>query len=206
MPTGQAWYGHGRERCAYCRQLCRWLCDFQADAGPPCGKPLCGRHRTVEGDQDVCPAHAPPVEQADPGARPTARHRTPTAVSKEPCQGRTTAGAPCRAFAPSGGALSRVHDPERQAEVQAARSRGAANAAKARRLQGRRRKLTTPAALLSFVDTLIWDAIDGKYDPRLVNAIVGAVNVQRALIEVSDLEQRLAALEAAAGQQQRFKR
>jgi hypothetical protein len=74
-----------------------------------------------------------------------------------------------------------------------------------RALQGRRRRLTTPAALLVFVDTLIWDAIDGKYDPKLVNAVVGAVNVQRALIESSDLEQRLAVLEAAAGQQQRFK-
>jgi hypothetical protein len=36
--------------------------------------------------------------------------------------------------------------------------------------------------------------------------VVGAVNVQRALIESSDLEQRLAALEAAAGQRQRFRR
>jgi len=61
------WYGHGRERCAFCRQPSRWLCDFQADAGPPCGKPLCGRHRTAEGDQEVCPEHAPPVEQADLG-------------------------------------------------------------------------------------------------------------------------------------------
>jgi hypothetical protein len=58
--------------------------------------------------------------------------------------------------------------------------------------------------LLAFVDTLIWDAVDGKYDPKLVNAVVGAVNTQRALIESSDLEQRLAALEAAAGQTRRF--
>jgi hypothetical protein len=58
--------------------------------------------------------------------------------------------------------------------------------------------------LLAFVDTLIWDAVDGKYDPKLVNAVVGAVNTQRALIESGDLEQRLAALEAAAGQTRRF--
>jgi hypothetical protein len=75
-----------------------------------------------------------------------------------------------------------------------------------RALQGRRRRLTTPAALLAFVDTLIWDAIDGKYDPKLVNAVVGAVNLQRALIEAGDLEKRLAALEAAAGQTRRLRR
>src|SRR5687768_8978483 len=125
-------------------------------------------------------------------------------MSKQPCQGETTAGLPCRAFAPTGRALCRVHDPERAAEVQADRRRGAVNAAKVRLLQGRRRKLTTPAALMGFVDTLIWDAIDGKYDPRLVNAVVGAVNVQRALIEVGELEARLAALEAAAPPQRRI--
>ena len=98
-------------------------------------------------------------------------------MSKEPCQARTTAGTPCRAFAPTGRAQCRVHDPERQAEVQAARARGAANAAKVRLLRGRRRRLTTPAALLSFVDTLIWDAVNGKLDPKLVNAVTAAVNV-----------------------------
>jgi hypothetical protein len=103
-----------------------------------------------------------------------------------------------------GGTLCWLHDPERADEAKVARATGARNANKLRALQGRRRRLTTPAALLAFVDTLIWDAIDGKYDPRLVNAVVGAVNVQRALIESSDLEQRLAALEAAAGQTRRF--
>jgi hypothetical protein len=122
-------------------------------------------------------------------------------MNKVPCQGRTTTGVPCRAFAPAGRLLCRVHDPERAEEVQAGRRRGAANAAKLRLLQGRRRKLTTPAALVGFLDNLIWDTIDGKYDAKLVNAVVGAVNAQRALIERADLEQRLAALEQAARRQ-----
>jgi hypothetical protein len=105
-----------------------------------------------------------------------------------------------------GAELCWLHDPERVDEARAARATGARHANRLRALQGRRRRLTTPAALLSFVDGLIWDAIAGKYDPKLVNAVVGAVNVQRALIESSDLEQRLAALEAAAGQRQRFRR
>lgn len=124
-------------------------------------------------------------------------------MNKAPCQGRTTSGAACRAFAPSGRSLCRVHDPDRAAEVQADRRRGAANAAKVRVLQGRRRKLTTPGALMSFVDTLIWDAIDGKYDPKLVNAVTTAINVQRQLLESADLEQRLAALEAVSEQPRR---
>jgi hypothetical protein len=80
--------------------------------------------------------------------------------------------------------------------VREASQRGARNANRLRSLQGRRRRLTTLAALLAFVDGLIWDAIDGKYEPKLVNAVVGAVNAQRALIEVSDLQARLEALEA----------
>jgi hypothetical protein len=126
-------------------------------------------------------------------------------VMKQPCTATAQHGGLCRAFAPAGRRSCRVHDPERRDEVQAARSKGATNAGKARTMQGRRRRLTTPAALLSFLDTLIWDAIEGKYDPKLVNAITAAVNVQRALIESSELEQRLAALEAAAGQTRRFR-
>jgi hypothetical protein len=122
-------------------------------------------------------------------------------MTRPPCGAELERGRTCRAFALDSGRCWN-HDPARAQERQAAQSRGG----KIRALQGRRRKLTTPAALLSFVDTLIWDAIDGKYDPKLVNAVVGAVNVQRALIESSDLERRLSALEAAAGQQQRFKR
>ena len=58
---------------------------------------------------------------------------------------------------------------------------------------------------MAFVDTLIQDTIEGRHDPRLVNAVVGAVNVQRALLEQADLEQRLAALEAVAAPQRRLR-
>jgi hypothetical protein len=117
-------------------------------------------------------------------------------VSQRTCTATTRRGEPCRSFAQLDRLSCRAHDPERVAEVREASQRGARNANRLRSLQGRRRKLTTPAALLSFVDGLIWDAIDGKYDPKLVNAVVGAVNVQRALIESSDLERRLSDLEA----------
>lgn len=126
-------------------------------------------------------------------------------MSRPVCAGRCKGGQACRAPALPDSGLCWAHDPRHAEQAIKARAEGASRGGKVRALQGRRRRLTTPAALLVFVDTLIWDAIDGKYDPKLVNAVVGAVNVQRALIESSDLEQRLAVLEAAAGQQQRFK-
>jgi hypothetical protein len=111
-------------------------------------------------------------------------------VSRPVCSGTCKGGQACRAPALPDSELCWAHDPRHAEQAARARAEGASR-------EGRRRKLTTPAALLSFVDTLIWNAIDGKYDPRLVNAVVGAVNVQRALIEVGELEVRLAALEAA---------
>jgi hypothetical protein len=114
-------------------------------------------------------------------------------VTRPTCGAELERGRTCRAFALDSGRCWN-HDPERAGERHAAQSKGG----KLRALQGRRRRLTTPAALLAFVDRLIWDAIDGKYDPKLVNAVTAAVNTQRALLEQADLEQRLAALEAAA--------
>jgi hypothetical protein len=112
-------------------------------------------------------------------------------MTRPPCGAELDRGRTCRAFALDSGRCWN-HDPARTDERHRARSRGG----KLRALQGRRRRLTTPAALLAFVDSLIWDAIAGKYDPKLVNAVVGAVNTQRALIEVGGLQERLEALEA----------
>ena len=36
MPAGQAWYGHSRERCSYCKQPGSWLYDFRGDDGQRC--------------------------------------------------------------------------------------------------------------------------------------------------------------------------
>jgi hypothetical protein len=56
------WYGHGRERCAYCRHPSVWACDFRDDAGATCSKPLCSRHRIKDDGEDRCPEHAAPAE------------------------------------------------------------------------------------------------------------------------------------------------
>jgi hypothetical protein len=62
-------------------------------------------------------------------------------------------------------------------------------------------KLDTPTALTRFMSGLIHDTISGQLDPTVSKAVVYAVSVQQRLIELSDLEKRLEALEQVAGQQ-----
>jgi hypothetical protein len=79
-----------------------------------------------------------------------------------------------------------------------ARSRGATNANKVRALEGRRSKLDTPAALVRFVATLVQDVVGGTVEPDVARVALYGCAIQRQLLETSDLEARLAALEAAA--------
>jgi hypothetical protein len=72
MAAGQRWYGHGRERCAYCRQPGTWTCDWRGENGEQCGRLLCYRHRTSDGGEDRCREHAPVVEQAGTNVRAAA--------------------------------------------------------------------------------------------------------------------------------------
>jgi hypothetical protein len=149
------------------------------------------------------PRVAPTSDGFPPGCQASARRSE--AVSRPACSGTCKDGRACRAPALSDSGLCWAHDPRHAEQAVKARAEGASRGGKIRALQGRRRRLTTPAALIEFVNSLIWDAIDGKHEPKLVNAVVGAVNAQRALLEQADLEQRLAALEAAAGAQRRIR-
>jgi hypothetical protein len=82
--------------------------------------------------------------------------------------------------------------------VQRARSRGGTSAAKLRALEGRRSKLDTPAALVRFVATLVQDVVGGTVGPDVARVALYGCSIQRQLLETSDLEARLDALEAAA--------
>jgi len=100
--------------------------------------------------------------------------------------------------------VCQVHDPARVATVQAGRSRGG----KVRALNGQRAKLDTVPALVKFTARLIGDLQAGSLDLNLGRALVYALTLQKGLVEISDIEARLAALETqyARQTQERLKR
>ena len=88
------------------------------------------------------------------------------------------------------------HDPTRQDAVREARARGGAAASKLRALEGRRARMDTPAALVRFTGRLIQDVLDGTTPVDVGRAALYGVSIQRQLVETSELERRIAALEA----------
>jgi hypothetical protein len=99
-----------------------------------------------------------------------------------------------------------VHDPELADKVQAARRRGGTVSMKLKLMQGRRQRLDSPKKLLAFCSDLALDTLSGSVEPDVSRATAYALSLQIKLLEMHDLEHRLADLEAAAGQQRRFKR
>jgi len=88
-----------------------------------------------------------------------------------------------------------MHDPARAEAMTAARSRGAAKAAKLRSLEGGRKRLDSPRALAVFMSNLIHDAVEGKIDPDLARTVGYLVAVQTKVTEQArqaDVEQMLA--------------
>ena len=121
-------------------------------------------------------------------------------MNERRCRADTTAGAPCRAFAPAGREVCRVHDPELAEAVQAARSRGAAKANTLRRIRGRRSKLATVSELVRFTADLIHKTVEGELAVDVARCAFYGLSLQKGLVELSDLERRIVALEAAAAQ------
>ena len=119
-------------------------------------------------------------------------------MTQQTCAATTHQGQPCRSALVGESGYCRAHDPARQVEVQAARRRGGATAAKLRALEGRRSKLDTPAALVRFVGTLVQDVVSGTVEPDVARVALYGCSIQRQLLETSDLEARLSELEAAA--------
>jgi hypothetical protein len=125
-----------------------------------------------------------PVSASDGGAAREVR-----------CQAVTKQGAPCRAFAVES-AYCRTHDPAQAEAVRAQRQRGGAAASKLRALQGRRAKLDTPQRLLTFTSNVIHDVVEVRIHPDVARVALYGCSIARQLIEASDLEARLRALES----------
>jgi hypothetical protein len=64
-------------------------------------------------------------------------------------------------------------------------------------LQKRRRRLDSPTALARFNANVVHQVIEGELAVDVARTVVSALSLQRALLEASDLEIRLAAVEEA---------
>lgn len=122
-----------------------------------------------------------------------------TPAERSACGAPTKSGAACRSWSLPGSTFCFSHDPAQVEHRRAARAKGGAAASTLRRLEGRRSRLDTPAALLRFVADLAHRAVAGELEPPVVNAAVYALSLQRHLIEASDHERRLRAIEERQG-------
>ena len=94
-----------------------------------------------------------------------------------------------------------MHDPEQRAARATARAKGGAKASKLRAITGRRSKLATASDLVTFTAGVIHDVQEGKLEPDTARVVLYGVSIQRHLVEIADLERRLAVLEERFGDQ-----
>ena len=112
------------------------------------------------------------------------------------CTARTKQDRPCRSFALPDRDTCIMHSPDLAGKVEAARRRGGTTWARLRILQGKRAKLDSAASLVRFTSTLLQDTLAGSLDPAIAKVLFYGISVQRQLIEVGDLAERLERLEA----------
>ena len=117
--------------------------------------------------------------------------------AKRTCKAETKAGEPCRAAAMPDSVFCFFHDPEREEERREAQSAGGRN--------GRLKTLPedTPdvkvencADVVGLISASINQVRRGEIDPRVANAVGYLANVLIRAVEQSEVESRLAQLEA----------
>lgn len=116
------------------------------------------------------------------------------------CKATAKGGGPCsaRPVRPSGWCF--WHDPELETERAERRRRGGqqrSNKARARRaLPG---EALTPAELQGFIGIALDGVLAGRLEPGVANAVANLSRAAIAVREATEVEGRLAALEAAVG-------
>jgi len=117
-------------------------------------------------------------------------------TDKTPCGFEKASGGECMAFAlPSGRCWN--HDPARAEE----RHRARASGGQIKALKNRQPKFDTPKALIGFTGLILGGVLAGRIAPDIGRCVLYGINIQKSLIESSDLEKRLEALEARQGGQ-----
>ena len=118
-------------------------------------------------------------------------------VQDSGCHARRKDGSPCRAIVTLSSSYCAMHDPSRQAEVQAARARGGRGKSRIARAE----KLV-PASLRPTIATL-FTALDevhrGALEPKQAQAMAALAGAIARLYTTGVLEERIAVLEVANG-------
>ena len=135
-----------------------------------------------------------------PPPEPKAGQSVGNAPPMRPCHAPAKRGA-CRAFAPAGRDYCFNHDPERAEARQQARSRGATQANKLRAIQGRRARLDSMGALVTFTAGVVQDVLAGSTDKDVGRTVLYGISIQHRLLEATDIERRLTVLEGAQAAQ-----
>lgn len=134
------------------------------------------------------------LEQHPPGGPKASESRRP------PCTAQARTGAQCRAWALPGRSTCQTHSPDRADAVRAARVKGQ----QMQVLNGHRRRLDSPDALIGFLSGLAYDCRDGKVLTDVVARCTYAIATLAKVLEMQqnlELAERVSALEARVGAQ-----
>jgi hypothetical protein len=122
---------------------------------------------------------------------------TPTPVTKQTCQGLNKHGEPCRGGVATGKQFCFAHDPERLVDAAAARVKGGKHRGKPKPAPPI--DLRTPELQRLAIQETINRVRRGDESLNIGRFVVYAVSLARPILELEDLAERIAALEAQAG-------
>ena len=112
------------------------------------------------------------------------------------CRAKTKSGHRCNMAAGSSGYCF-AHDPARKAEANAARKLGGFNRRTAARVSGEAVNVQSLADVLKLVNAVILDTWELENSPARNRVLLGCADTAIRVLQSSELEQRLAAIEAA---------
>jgi hypothetical protein len=115
------------------------------------------------------------------------------------CSGTSKRGAPCRAPAPPGSPFCLAHDPARVTDLAAWRRQGGAARSNQARAKRRLPGPLTPAELQSLMGDTLRKVLAGEVEPGVGNCVANLGRAIVAVREATEHDERIAALEAAAG-------
>jgi hypothetical protein len=122
------------------------------------------------------------------------------------CKATTAAGLRCSAPVQSGTTLCFFHDPARAGEQQDARRAGGRQRQRPTAVLGAdfpAKDIQSVADVKGLLSETIHQVRTGAIDPKIANCIGYLSGILLKAIEVGDIEERLAAMEAVVGQSQR---